>query len=134
MLLVNASRGLSKVHGYGLIAREFIPKGTKVWEFMPGFDVAIPEADLEKLSPAARQQVVYWAFFNLNTRTFVLSSDDDRFTNHADEPNARCVGDVTIAASDIHPGDEIFNDYRELVVVHFQAGMSYGVEVLQTER
>jgi hypothetical protein len=56
---------------------------------MPGFDVAIPEADLEHLSPAAREQAIYWSYFHVATRRFVMSSDDDRFTNHSDDPNTR---------------------------------------------
>ncbi|MGH7176543.1 MAG: SET domain-containing protein, partial [Tepidisphaeraceae bacterium] len=80
MLHVNAKAAPSRIHGIGLIAEEFIPKGTKVWEFMPGFDVLIPEADLERLSPASREQAVYWSYFHLPTRNFVMSSDDDRFT------------------------------------------------------
>ena len=38
MLLVKAWVGVSNIHGFGLIAHEFIPKGTVVWKLVPGFD------------------------------------------------------------------------------------------------
>ena len=56
MLLVNAKAESSAIHGRGLIAQEFIPAEIKVWEFRPGFDVLIPEAELDRLSSAAREQ------------------------------------------------------------------------------
>ena len=39
MLLVDARAGLSEVHGIGLIAQEFIPRGTRIWTFQEGFDL-----------------------------------------------------------------------------------------------
>ena len=46
MLLVDARAGLSEIHGIGLIAQEFIPKGTCIWKFQEGFDLAIPEEEI----------------------------------------------------------------------------------------
>jgi hypothetical protein len=42
----------------------------------------------------------------------VLSADDDRFTNHADDPHTANDGNVTFALRDIRPGEEITWDYR----------------------
>jgi len=121
MLLVNARAGMSSIHGYGLIAQEFIPRGTIIWRFQPGFDVVIPEAEIERLSPAARDQVLYYAYFDKQNHSFILSSDDDRFTNHSDEPNstskAHCDGDFVVAIRDIQPGEEITINYREIGVM-----------------
>ena len=129
MLLVNAKAGPSRIHGMGLIAQEFIPQGTEIWHFMPGFDVIIPEKFLEHLSLVARKQVFYWAYFNVATRTFVLSSDDDRFTNHSDEPNTRHVGDSVVAQCDIHSGVEITSDYTQLVMINFPKLSDHGVSL-----
>jgi uncharacterized protein len=129
MLLVNAKAAPSPTHRMGLIAQSFIPKNTKVWEFMSGFDLIIPEADLARLSPTAQDQVVYWAYFDLETREFVLSGDDDRFTNHSEDPNTTVIDNgYTIANRDIHPGDEITANYRELVMVNVPEGNTYGVQ------
>ena len=127
MLLVNARRGPSLIHGTGLIAREFIAKGTQIWRFMPGFDVAITETELARLPPASRQQAIDWSYFDLKTRTFVMSSDDDRFTNHSDTPNTVATPDGSVAIQDIQIDDEITIDYSELVVVNFPYLNNYGV-------
>lgn len=127
MLLINAKAGPSQIHAMGLIAQELIPKGTKVWQFMPDFDVLIPETFLKQLSQIAKEQVIYWAYFNIATRTFVLSSDDDRFTNHSDEPNTCNGNDYVVAARDIHPGEEITCDYTKLVVLNFPEQNDHGV-------
>lgn len=129
MLLVNAKAGPSGIHGTGLIAQEFIPKGTKVWRFMPEFDVLIPEAKLKGLSVESRAQVLYYAYFHLSTRTFVLSSDDDRFTKHSNEPNTRPAGDCTVAVRDIQPGEGITNDYGELASLNFSQTNNHSVYV-----
>jgi uncharacterized protein len=129
MLFVNAKAGPSPTHRMGLIAQVFIPEGTKIWGFMPGFDLVIPESELAQLSPTAQDQVVYWAYFDLKTREFVLSGDDDRFTNHSDDPNTSVIDDgCTIANRDIYSGEEITTNYAELVIVNFPEGNTYGVQ------
>lgn len=40
MLLIKTKLELSKIHGVGLFADEFIAKGTKIWEYRPNFDKA----------------------------------------------------------------------------------------------
>lgn len=114
MLLVNAQAGDSRIHGIGLIAHEFIPAGTRIGVFQPGFDLVIPEEALASLSAPARQQALHYAYFDPRQRVYVLSSDDDRFTNHSDEPNtANDREDATYALRDIQAGEEITWDYRE---------------------
>jgi SET domain-containing protein len=112
MLLVNARAGQSKIHGIGLIAQEFIPKGTKIWTFCDKFDLVISEDDMAKLSGPARDQVIWYAYYDPELRVYVLSSDDDRFTNHSDEPNTENIGEDTFASVDIPAGTEITWDYR----------------------
>lgn len=126
MLRVNARVGPSQIHGSGLIARELIPLGTVVWRFQPGFDVLLPATLLEALPTAVREQVQYWSFHHTKTDVYVMSSDDDRFTNHADEPNTRVDDDCTIAVRDIHPGEEITNNYNELAELGYPSPESWG--------
>lgn len=123
MLLVNARAGQSAIHGLGLIAKEFVPAGTVVWQFTPTFDVEIPEADLMLLSPTAQAQVRHYAEFLPGRRAFRLSSDDDRFCNHSDTPNLIAHGvDAMVAARDISPGEEVTCDYRHFIMVNFRPG------------
>lgn len=112
MLLVQARAGPSRIHGIGLIAEAFIAEGTRVWEPRPGFDLILSEDEVRGLSPPAREQVFWYAYYDPRGRVYVLSSDDDRFTNHSDDPNTANDGDATYATRDIRPGEEITWDYR----------------------
>ena len=121
MLLVNAQVGASAIHGLGLFAKQFIPAGTAIWRFAPSFDVVIPEEMLSELSSTAQEQVRHYAEYFPAERKFVLSSDDDRFTNHSDNPNTASHGGKTsFAVRDINEGEEITHDYREMVMVGFR--------------
>lgn len=126
MLLVNARAGRSAIHGTGLIARQFIPAGTLIWRFQPGFDVEIGEEVYALLSPTTQEQVQYYACFDPDTRRFFLSSDDDRFMNHAESPNTGSHGDycATYALVDIQPGEELTGDYREIGMLGFPDRMA----------
>jgi uncharacterized protein len=115
MLLVNARAGLSDIHGIGLIAQEFIPKGARIWTFKEGFDLVIPKQDLQLLSSAARDQVIWYAYYDYDLEAYILSSDDDRFTNHSENPNTANEDDYTYALIDIYPSTEITWDYREWI-------------------
>ena len=117
MLFVNARAAPSSIHGLVLFAREFIPTGALVWKFTPDFDVVIPEHVFERLPPHTQEQVRHYAYFDHHQIAYVLSSDDDRFTNHADDPNTRDEGSYTYARRDIRAGEEITCDYREINMV-----------------
>ena len=126
MLQVHARVGVSTIHGLGLFATEFIPSGTTIMEFRIGFDIEIPESSLEMLSSPAQQQLLHYAEYVAAQRLFILSGDDDRFTNHSDAPNT-CRRDVdgqrypvVYATRDILAGEEITCDYREVVMLGYQ--------------
>ena len=54
MLLVKTKLGVSSVHGIGLFAAQFIPKGTATWEYHPDFDTSFGEDDLARMPPPPR--------------------------------------------------------------------------------
>lgn len=124
MLLVYAGCGSSSIHGIGLFAQEFIAAGTPTWIFQPGFDLILTEAAVLNLSPNAQKQVKYYAFFNPQKQVYILSSDDDRFTNHSDDPNTRLADDRFVAVRNIYPGEEITCDYQELGWTEFLGNAS----------
>jgi hypothetical protein len=113
MVLVNASRGKSRIHGKGLIARELIRVGTVVWELQPGFDVVLTRAQFEELNPNSRDQVGRYIYTDVATGNYILCSDDAKYMNHSDTPNTRTEGHQTIAIADIQPGEEITCNYYE---------------------
>ncbi len=114
MLTIRAARGPSTIHGYGLIAHEFVPKGSLLWVFQPGFDQEIDDDAFFALPAVARDYLRVYAYYNTMRRVWILSGDDDRFTNHSDSPNTIDDDTRVYAACDIHPGDEITADYRQL--------------------
>ena len=64
MLLVKARVEPSAIHGLDLIAHEFIPAGTRVWAFAPGFDLAFTENEVLALSVTAQEQVRWYAYYD----------------------------------------------------------------------
>lgn len=120
MLLVKTKIGPSAIHGIGLFADEFIPKGTVLWRFMPGFDLKIPASELKRLFPPAREQFINYSYsyMTAGTRYYVLCFDDARFLNHANSPNTIDIDNpkdeegIEFAARDIHIGEELTCDYR----------------------
>ena len=117
MLLVDAHAGTSEIHGLGLIAGQLIQKGTTIWQFQPGFDVVVTEEEYAQLPPNARRAMEYYSYHCKVAGIHVLSSDDDRFTNHADDPNSIFVDGVTIAVRDIQVGEEVTMNYDDLEVL-----------------
>jgi hypothetical protein len=113
MLLVKAWVGMSKIHGFGLIAHEFIPKGTVTWRLVPGVDVILSDKELEVLPNPVQDQIRYYSFFHPDLKRHILSADDDRFTNHSDDANQKFCGDHAIAIRDIAPGEELTDNYNE---------------------
>ena len=113
MLKVKALIGKSEAHGLGLIAHEYIPKGTIIWKFVPGFDVIIPENDFSNLSENAQSQIIHYGFYDEANDRHILSADDDSFTNHSTSANSQFCGDYVVVVTDILPGEKIIDDYGE---------------------
>jgi len=119
MLLVKTKIGPSAIHGIGLFADQFIPKGTVIWKFAEGFDVRVPADELARLAEPAKEQFLNYAYQNKDTNKFVLCFDDARFFNHSDAPNTESAAlpddedGMTIASRDIVQGEEITCDYKE---------------------
>ena len=122
MILIKSKTGVSKIHGIGLFADEFIKKGTKVWEYTPWFDFSLSVDQLNKLSEAAREQFLNYAYLSKETGRYVLCSDDSRFFNHQKKPNVIClVPKISpfedslecFALKDIIKGEELTCDYSE---------------------
>lgn len=119
MMFVETKIGPSAIEGIGLFANQFIPKGTPVWKFQPGFDLKFGQSELGKLSRPAREQFLKYAYLNPETNKYVLCFDDARFFNHSEHPNCLDVGapddeeGIVVAAKDIQEGEELTCNYRE---------------------
>lgn len=112
MLLVKTYVAQSKIEGLGLFASEFIPKGTKIWDTHPGFELKFTEEQVNTLPEIAQKQIDKYSY--LDGKTWVLCIDDARHINHSDDPNTDNEGEGTIASRDIQPGEEITSNYYEI--------------------
>src|SRR3989344_7740534 len=121
MLLVKTKIGLSKIHGIGLFADEFIPKGTVIWKYVPGFDLKFTKKEVDRL-PEIAKDFIHFYDYESDTGNCVLCVDNARFTNHSKNPNMvdnEAIGVIventdgegaSIAFRDINPGEELTYD------------------------
>jgi uncharacterized protein len=117
MLLVKTILDNSAIHRFGVFAEEFIPAGTKIWQFIPGLDLEITVEDLAKLPDHSQSWFRHFAYLDHRLGCHILSIDDARFINHSDKPNmgpnfAHGRHGAGFALRDIEKGEEITLDYR----------------------
>ncbi len=80
MLPVKTKLDLSGIHGIGLFADEFIPKGAILWKFNSLFDLRCSEEDIERLSESSREQIQKYSYREKQPGLYVLCGDDARFS------------------------------------------------------
>jgi uncharacterized protein len=136
MLLVETELRPSPIHGIGVFTRQFIPAGSVVWSFTPGFDLEIEESEIERLSPPAREQFLKYSYLDVHSGKYVLCFDDGRFFNHLDQPNVRDgetpeTSHCSVAIRDIHPGEELTCDYRTFDALTRNGLVDIGVAALR---
>lgn len=117
MMTVKTVLGPSKIHGIGLFADQFIPKGTIVWEFTPILDIELSEETLNCLPEKAIKYYKKHWYRSPKTGNCVLCFDDTKYINHSENPNCADVdgfiGEAPdVALRDIQIGEEITLDYR----------------------
>ena len=106
-------KSISQEKGIGVVATEFIPKGTITWIFDP-FDRVFTPNDVLCLKPLFRNFIDKYAYRD-HDGNFVLCWDHSRFVNHSYHSN--CIStayNFELAVRDIYPGEEITNDYGYL--------------------
>jgi SET domain-containing protein len=132
MLLVKTKLGISSIHGIGLFAAQFIPKGTVTWEYSPYFDKSYEEVDVKHMSPSAKEQFLKYAYFDKLLCRYVLCFDDQRFINHcSDSPNILSTLRRDVAARDIYEGEELVCNYNCYDDTHF---IRLGIQAIAVTR
>ena len=106
----------SPVHGLGVFARERIPAGARIIEYV-GERVSHAEADRRYRHKSARDSHTF--LFIVDARIVIdagVGGNEARFVNHACEPNCESVIErrrVFIdAVRTIEPGEELTYDYQ----------------------
>lgn len=104
---------ISPEKGIGVVATEFIPKGTITWAFDPLDQVFSPD-EVHSLRPFFRNFIDKYAYRD-NEGNFVLCWDHGRFVNHSFKSNCMSTAyNLEIAVRDIYPGEELTDDYGYL--------------------
>lgn len=116
VLLIQTRVQPSAIHGLGLFAVEFVPRGAAVWRFQPGFDQAFDADSFPGLPENVRRHLHWFAYFDAATRNWILSGDHACFMNHSQTPNTGAGPDATppvttVALRDIRAGEELTCDY-----------------------
>jgi hypothetical protein len=104
---------ISNEIGYGVVATEFIPAGTITW-VLDKLDREFSPLDFQSLEPIYQNILDYYTFRN-NNGNFVLCWDNGRYVNHSFNSNCLTTAyDFEIAIRDIHPGEQLTDDYGYL--------------------
>jgi hypothetical protein len=113
MLMVKAYLDKSWIHGIGVFADEFIPKGTLVW-IMSDLDMIIDKEHFNWLPETAQEFIRIHGDWDIELQKITMSFDNDKFMNHSFEPNIRYdKTQKTYANRDIPKGEELTINYYE---------------------
>src|SRR5580704_17640144 len=99
--------------GFGVFASEPIPKGTVVW-VLDDLDQVLEPEFVRSLDDVRRAMVLKYSYRNQHGR-YVYCWDLARFVNHSFHPTMIPTAyDLEIAGRDIHPGEQLTDDYGAL--------------------
>ena len=120
MITVKTKLQKSKVHGIGLFADQFIPKGTVTWRYSPKYDQSFSKEEVSEMNEITLQQFFKYAYWDATQKKFILCFDDQRFVNHSKEyANVESTPEQDIAIRDIQPDEEILCDYSKFDPTYF---------------
>jgi hypothetical protein len=116
----------SGVHGKGIFAAEFIPKGTKVWVYSDDWR-AYTQTKMEQISeqdPERMKKILWGGYHHDPTGVFVHYQDGMEYMNHSTKDNIGGLDDdshsmwgekvedeESFALKEIQCGEEFFEDY-----------------------
>jgi len=121
MMQVKTKIGQSKIQGTGLFADEFIPKGTVIWKFTPGFDLKFTEEEIDNFPIQVQEYLESYMWLSKKSGKYCFSSDNGKYFNHSKNPNSlsEYYDDeeevLTKAIRDIEIGEEITDDYASFL-------------------
>jgi SET domain-containing protein len=83
MLFVKTKVLPSKIHGLGLFADEFIPKGTIIWKFTPGFDLKFTKEQIKSVPKQVQEYLETYCWLSKKSGKYCFSSDNGKYFNHS---------------------------------------------------
>ena len=111
MMLVKNYVAPSGIQGVGVFAGERIAKGTRIYEFVEGVDIIMTREQAAANGAEFARFMRIFAYVDPTDRTMVISIDNSRFMNHANQPNTDWDEHFGWATRDIEKGEEITCDY-----------------------
>ena len=108
-------RFISTEIGYGVVATQFIPKGTITWAY-DELDRSFSPLQVEAMDDVYKEILAKYSYRD-NNGSYILCWDHARFVNHSF--NSNCIStayNFEIAVRDIHSGEELTDDYGYLNV------------------
>lgn len=118
---------ISEEIGYGVVAKEFIPKGTITW-VLDELDREFTQEQVDAMSDIYRKVLDHYTYRN-NRGNHVLCWDHARYVNHSFNSNCLSTAyDFEIAIRDIHPGEQLTDDYGYLNITSPFRGIDEGTK------
>lgn len=104
---------ISNEVGYGVVATQFIPAGTITW-VLDELDRLFTPMEFQQMAPIYQHILDTYTFRN-NHGDYVLCWDNGRYVNHSFNSNCLTTAyDFELAIRDIHPGEQLTDDYGYL--------------------
>lgn len=120
-------RYISSEVGYGVVATELIPAGTITW-VLDKLDREFSPLDFQSMDPIYQDILNTYTFRN-NKGHFVLCWDNGRYVNHSFNSNCLTTAyDFEIAIRDIHPNEQLTDDYGYLNITQPFRGVDEGTK------
>uniref|UniRef100_UPI0040570A56 SET domain-containing protein n=1 Tax=Candidatus Electrothrix sp. TaxID=2170559 RepID=UPI0040570A56 len=114
MLLVKTYLDKSTIHGVGVFAGEFIPKGTLVWKFDPLIDIILSPEQVGGMPEAAKEFVLSHSVpYPYGADNYCMTLDNSQYMNHSPEHNLQLDNQVFHALIDIFEGTELTSNYYQ---------------------
>jgi hypothetical protein len=99
--------------GYGVVATDFIPAGTITWA-LDKLDREFLPSEIEAMDQLYKDILEVYSYRN-RAGNYILCWDNGRFVNHSFNSNCFTTAyDFEIAIRDIHPGEQLTDDYGYL--------------------
>ena len=116
---------ISNEIGYGVVATDFIPAGTITW-VLDKLDREFSPSDFHSMELIYQNILDTYTYRN-NNGNFVLCWDNGRYVNHSFNSNCLTTAyDFEIAVRDIHPGEQLTDDYGYLNIPYPFRGIDEG--------
>lgn len=104
---------INDIVGYGVVATQFIPKGTITW-VLDRLDRSFTLDELNAFDQVYKDILETYSYRN-SKGDYVLCWDHGRFVNHSFNSNCLTTAyEFELAVRDIHPGEQLTDDYGYL--------------------